>query len=75
MSNAKRTYSIYTLVYKTRAGTWADLEGHGCWRDEAEKSAAEWASKGVTVALKVDTYAHGKTLTPPVATQIEQVRR
>lgn len=71
MSNPKRTYSIYTLVYKTKAGVWADLEGHGCWRDDAEASAATWAAKGVTVALRTDTYAHGKALTPPVATRIE----
>lgn len=64
-----KTYNIYTLVCKGRDGQWIDLEGHGCWEDEARAAAKDWQAKGATVALRIDTYKRSKTLTPPVATK------
>jgi len=64
-----KTYNIYTLVYKNKIGQWSDLQGFGCFEDEARAEAATWAGKGLTVELRIDTYKHGKRLTPAVASR------
>lgn len=63
---SKRTYNIYTLVYRNKIGVWSDLQGFGCFEEDARAGATEWTAKGVAVALRIDTYVFSKNLQPPV---------
>lgn len=66
-----RTYNIYTLICKNRLGNWSDLQGFGCFVEDANAAAEEWKSKGLTVAVRIDTYKHAGKLAAPISTRTE----
>lgn len=61
-----KTYDIYTIIVKNTRGAWADYNGHGCFREDAYAEAWGLANKGIATGIRIDTYKHGKKLTPPV---------
>jgi hypothetical protein len=71
---SKRTYSIYTLVCKNKLGAWSDLQGFGCFEDEARAAAIDWAAKGLATELRIDTYAFSKGVQAPVASRQTRAR-
>jgi hypothetical protein len=66
-----KTYNIYTLVCKNKLGQWSDLQGFGCFEEDARAAVAGWQAKGLVVELRIDTYKYSKKLLPPVkSTQV-----